>query len=206
MILLWLTNLWKNNKRLILEICLVLAVLSMAFIKGCQYGKQQVHCPDITTETIYVHDTVTHRIVDRFPYYISHTDTIIELVQYPAKIDTAEILKDYFATHVIDRYWQDSLIRVDLKDYITQNKPGKNVFKYNILRPQTITHTTVDNSVTYNSYLYVGGSVPINKFDYSSIDLIVAFPKWVVGAGYMPGQNSFAIKGGVKLFQFKQKK
>ncbi len=206
-IILWLINLWNNNKRIIVYFAFFALFLALSYISGCRHGKRLVHCPQITSNTVYVHDTVFHTITNQFPYYVYKVDTVIYDHLIPADVDTAEILRNFFATYKYERYWtaRDTL-EVFLTDYISQNKPIHNIFKYKWLLPTTITNTTVDNSVTYSSYLYIGGSVPISigNFKYSSIDLTLALPKWYVGVGYLPGVNTFAIKGGVKIFQFKK--
>ena len=204
-IILWLVNFYSKYNKWIWFILAFLCVLSLSFIKGCSYGRKTKKCPEITTSIIIKHDTVTRTITDRFPYYVYKIDTVIYDHLIPADVDTTEILRNYFATYKYQRYWtaKDTL-EVFLTDYISQNKPIDNVFRYKWLLPQTITNTVVDNSVHYSSYLYIGGSVPINNFKYSSIDLTLALPKWYVGAGYLPGVNAFSLKGGIKLVQFKK--
>lgn len=208
-IILWLLNIWNKSKRIIIYLVLAALFLTLSYITGCSHGRKTKQCPQITSNTVYVHDTITRTITNRFPYYVYKTDTVIYDHLIPADVDTALILKNYFATYKYDRYWaaRDTL-EVFLTDYISENKPVNNVFRYRWLLPQTITTNIQDNTVTYNSYLYVGGSVPVYPFDfkYSSIDLTLTLPKWYVGVGYLPGINVFVIKGGVKLLQFKQKK
>jgi hypothetical protein len=177
-------------------------VLMLVFIKGCNHGKKLVKCPTITTTTVVVHDTVVHSIVDSFPYYIQgETKTIY--VDVPANVDTAFILREYFATHEFNRIWQDSLVEVTLKDFISQNKPVDNVFNYKIKRPQQITYTTVDNSILFNKYLYVGGSVPINDVKMSGLGLFAAFPTFLIGGQYIPASKGFTVTGAFKLIKFK---
>jgi hypothetical protein len=204
-IIAFFTNLWKNSKGFIIIAGIALIMFLLTFMKGCQYGKAHKICPQIETKTVIKHDTIDHYIPNYVPWYIAGKDTTIykdKLI--PAKVDTQAILKDYFAQHIYDRFWRDSLIQVDLKDMITQNNAYPQKFSYKILRPQTIINNTQDNSVHYASYLYLGGSVPINKFDYSSIDLTLALPKWSAGLGYMPGHNTFVIKGAIKIVAFKK--
>jgi hypothetical protein len=205
-ILTWLTEIWPKIKKTVYLILAVLSVLSIAYISGCVRGRRTAKCPTISTEVVILHDTATHYIPNYVPWYIAGKDTTIYIDRLiPAKVDTLAILRDYYALHYQDRFWSDSLIQVTLKDMITQNKATPQKFTYKILRPQTIINNTQDNSVHYQSYLYIGGSVPINKFDYSSIDLTLALPKWSIGVSYAPGVNTFMVRAGVKIIAFKKK-
>lgn len=204
-ILTWLLEFWKQKKEFILIAGVAIILFLLTFMKGCQYGKQHKKCPEIVSNTVYLHDTITRTIIDHVPYYVQEVDTVYYPKEIPAKVDTAQILKNYFATFKYDRYWtaKDTL-EVYLTDYISQNKSIHNVFKYKWLLPTTITENKVDNSVHYSSYLYLGASVPVSKLDYSSIDLTLALPKFYIGVGYLPGINGFSVKGGVKLISFKK--
>ena len=196
---------FKDAKELLYGIIVVLVLFLFVFIKGCNYGKTRVHCPEIRSDTILVHDTITHTIIDTFPYYIAVRDTIFFRDTIYGDIDTAQILKNYFAVNVYTRSWQDSLLDVTLQDYISENKPVRNVFTYKILRPQQVIINEVDNSITYNKYLYGGITLPVSPFkniNYISLDVIYAFPKGYFGAMWQPEINTFSAKFGVKLLQW----
>lgn len=189
---------------------LIGCLATMLFIGGCQFHKRIHRCPTVVTNTEYVYDTVTHYIYDIWPHYIQSEPIIIhDTVPMNIDIDTVAVIKDYYATHIYDRQWQDSLIQVQVKDFITQNKSIHNEFKYKILRPQTVTYTTVDNSIHYNSYLYLGLSSPFYSSDPAftnfdvSLDLTYAGPKFLFGAGYTPINKAVTAKIGLKLFKFK---
>ena len=187
-------------KDYLIGISILIILLLFAFIGGCQRGKRIKICPEIITNVVHVTDTVIYNIVDSFPYYISHTDTIIYTDTVIQPVDTAMILMDYFALHVYNRTWEDSLIKVDLRDTVTQNRFTGNDFKYRILRPQTITNITQDNSVHYSKYLYGGVDIPFYNAEYSEVSLLIAFKKGYIGAGYAPFQKGFSLKTGIKLF------
>jgi hypothetical protein len=98
----------KNIKKWQIILIAVVFVLSIGMIGGWNIRKATYHCPAITHDTTYVRDTVVHTIIDRAPYYVYHTDTIIQIqeVKIPVlltKEDTLKILKDYYAIHVYDR-------------------------------------------------------------------------------------------------------
>jgi hypothetical protein len=190
-----------------------LLLLLITFMKGCQYGKQHKICPTIVTGTTFVHDTVIHNIVDTFPYYIAGNEKIVyrDTGSYHVA-DTGAILKDYFATHIIDRIWRDSIVEVTLKDYISQNKPVDNVFKYRLLKDQVIVNNSVDNSVNFARYVYLGLSMPLYPFkstnisniNYIGLDLVYAAPKMCLRLGWQPYTKTYTIGTGVKIFSFKK--
>ena len=203
---LWLSGIWARIKKPFLYFCLFGAFIAIIFIGGCVHGRKTKKCPEIITNTILVNDTVTYQIIDHVPYYIVHNDTVIYKETIIQQVDTAAILKDYFAIHVYDRHWQDSLIIVNLKDSISQNKSIGNIFRYKILRPQTIINNTIDNSITYNSYLTFGLGIPIKNVNYINLELDYNWRKGYAGIQYIPELKSFGVKAGVTLLKFKQKK
>lgn len=201
-----LINWFKKNAVLLLG-GLAIFVMFACFVSGCNYHKKRFKCPEITTNTVIIHDTLIHQIVDTFPYYISHTDTVIYTETVIQPVDTAAILRDYFAVHIYDRDWlgmegNDSILTVSIKDSISQNRSIGNEFTYRILRPQTITNTTQDNSIHYNSYLYGGLDLPLPNLEYASVDVLYAFSRGYLGFGYIPLQKGLSIKGGVKIAKF----
>jgi hypothetical protein len=193
-----LTDWIKKNAALLLG-GLAVFVMMTCFVSGCNYHKHRHPCPEITTHTVIIHDTLIYNIVDSFPYYISHTDTIVYPDTIIQPVDTAEILRDYFALHVYDRHWEDSLLAVDLRDTVTQNRFLHNDFSYKILRPQQIINYYQDNSVHYSKYIYGGVSIPFN-IEYASIDILSTFKRGYFGIGYAPLQKGVSLKGGLRLF------
>jgi hypothetical protein len=171
-------------------------------VSGCNYYKHRHICPEITTHTVIIHDTLIHEIVDSFPYYVSHTDTIIYSDTIIQPVDTAAILSDYFAYHVYNRKWQDTLIQVSIRDTITENRFLGNDFKYQILRPQTIVNYTQDNSVTYNSYFYLGLDLTLPNMEYAEITAFYASRKSLIGIGYAPLIKGGSFKIALPLFKW----
>ena len=183
-------------------------IFGLTFIGGCKYGRSR--CPTIVQDTIQIHDTVTHTIVDSVPYYIVHKDTVIQQVILPNVIDTIAILHDYYAKHVYNRQWYgiegpDSLLKVTLIDTISRNIPTYSKFEYTILRPQTIINNTIDNSIHYNRYLYATISSPVYPLPKASISIGIAYagPKAFMGVSYIPIDKVFTAHLGVKLFTIK---
>lgn len=187
--------------RIILYLVLIVTLVALSFAGGCRHGKKQCN-PETVTKIVIKYDTVTKTIIDKVPYYIIKHDSISYPVEVPANVDTALILEDYFATHIVNRIWQDSLLKVDLTDYISQNKPVHNVFNYQILRPQQII-INVDNSKHYSRYITAGLSVPIKDIRYTSFETNFIFRSGYIGAFYNYGLQSFGISAGTTLFRFK---
>lgn len=185
--------------------CVLFAFLA-TFVGGCQYGKSRVRCATTTHDTILLHDTITHRIVDTLPYYIAVRDTIYQDVYVHEDIDTAAILKDYFSIHTYNRHWEDSLISVTIEDRITRNTPIHNEFKYKILRPLQIVNNLTDNTITYNRYVSIGLSVPITDMKYTELKMLFNTDKWYAGVGYMSQINSFTLHGGVTILKWGKEK
>lgn len=196
------------KKNLAFILCgLAIFIMALCFVSGCNYHKNHFKCPEITTNTVILHDTIIHQVIDTFPFYIVKRDTIIYTDVIIQPVDTAAILQNYFALHVYDRKWygldsltKDSLLYVNIHDTITQNRSIGNKFQYKILRPQTITYNSIDNSVLYAKYLYAGLDIPFYNAEFSELSLLFAFKRGYIGAGYAPMARGFSLKTGVKLF------
>jgi hypothetical protein len=189
----------KVIKYLILVVSVLL--LSGAFIGGCQWHKKYRSCPEIVTHTVILHDTILHRIVDSFPYYIVRRDSIVYRDTVFKDVDTNAILEDYFALHYYSRTWEDSLLSAKSEDAISQNGFVDNKFTYRILRPQSITYNQIDNSVHYNKYLLLGLSVPIQDYKTAQLEAVFVLPKFYIGAGF--GSQGLSIKAGGTLFKLR---
>lgn len=193
---------WLKKNAAILLGGLAIFVMFACFISGCCYHKNHSKCPEIITNTVIIHDTLIHEIVDTFPYYISHTDTVIYTDIIIQPVDTAEILRDYFALHIYNRHWEDSLLSVNLRDTITENHFLGNQFQYQILRPQTIINTTQDNSIHYAKYVYAGFDLPFKNMEYASVDVLYVFSRGYLGFGYIPLQKCISFEIGLRLFSW----
>ena len=160
-------------------------------------------CPQITSDTVYVKDTVWYYIPDTIPYYIVKHDTVFYPDSIPMIVDTMAILKDYYAMHEQEREWKDSLLVVNLIDRISQNKTIDNVFTYKILRPQTVIHNEVINK-TVSHYIGLGLDIPIKQIKpfIPNVELVYTAPKFYIGAGYNGGLNCPTIKGGSTILRW----
>lgn len=196
-----------NVKLGVREIVVLIVVLFLLFAGvwvGYRIYPAQHPCPEITTDTVIVYDTIIHNIPDTIPYYIVKTDTIIYTDTVFKDIDTMAILKDYYAWHHYTRQWEDSLLSVELHDVVTQNRFGGNEFTYKILRPQTII-TNVINNTRYSRYIIIGVDLPFKQVEHLNLNLDIMYvtDKYYFGTGYNTGLKCMTVKGGVNIFTFK---
>jgi len=192
----------EDNMKAYLTIGVVFVLLlALSFIGGCQYHKRTIKPPVETTETITVYDTIDHYIIDQIPYYITKVDSIIKRDTVFREVDTLKILESYYAIHYYTRIWEDTLVKVTLEDAISENRSIDAKFSYKLLKPQTITHTTIDNSVHYSKYFSLGIDVPVKDFSYIEVEGFYHWSKGYLGLGYTPELNSLNVKLGAVLFK-----
>jgi hypothetical protein len=167
----------------------------------------------VVTNTITVTDPYWHHIADSLAALPPKEhikwlpqDTLFYPDTIPGKIDTAAILKDYFA--VYKYLWEKTLkdsVQISLQTTVTKNQPIAYDLKYKLLFPISTTTTIVDNSVHYNKYLQAGITVPIalKYINTTSIDAQYIFPKGYVGAGFQPYNGIISAKAGLTIFKIK---
>lgn len=189
----------KNAGTIILALIVLIAFALTAYIGYSTYPKLRP-CPEASVDTVYVWDTVTYLIPDTIPYYIIKHDTIYYTDTIPADVDTAAILRQFYAEHTYTRTWQDSLLSVTLKDVISQNTPVSNVFTYKILRPQTVI-TNVTNNYSYGRYITLGADIPLRDLKYVNLEALYITPRWYAGVGYNAGLKSPTIKVGAPILK-----
>ena len=156
----------------------------------------------VTSDTVYVYDTIEHTILDTVPYYVVELDTIVYRDTVFKDVDTANILKDYYALHYYTRTWEDSLLTVTLRDEISENKPMSNIFVYKILRPQVIVENVVNN-YSYTRYLLAGFGMSVTEQMFPDVNVMYVSRSWYGGAEYNIRDKSFALKGGMVIGRFK---
>ena len=169
-------------------------------------------CKESKDSIVYIHDTVPHIIVDSFPYYVIKKDSVMyrdpewmDSVIQAAKIDTTEmatIFREYYASHIYERKWTDSLISIIVNDTITQNRPENNNFTYKLLGPVSIIDNT-KTEIIYSKYIYIGGSVSIPDSKFTNVGLYGAFPRTLYGVSYMPWQRGIMATAGFKIIKLK---
>lgn len=195
----------------VLGVAMTIAMAIAGFCGWSLYPKIN-QCPTITNDTVFVHDTTWHTIIDSIPYTIRDTIWLAgDTVEIPTDVDTAAILKDYFAVYGYPKSWDNDTISVNLYTTITQNKPIKYNFKYKLNMPFTTVINNIDNSVAYNKYIQFGLSMPVYKLDKSPLNIqdlslegTYVFPKGYAGAAWQPNTQSIMARAGVTLFKIKQ--
>jgi hypothetical protein len=181
---------------------LSLLVLLLMFGWGFRSGKRSVKPLVAQSDTVIVHDTTLRTILK--PDYHLRLDTILHTDTVPADVDTATILKDYFARFVYERRWLDKEVDITLSDTISQNKPLSEQISYRILRPQTIIYKTSTYQKVSNRYVYAGIFINTANASLDGIEAIMASPKWYGGVGYMPMSKGVNLRVGVTIFNFKK--
>lgn len=186
---------------------IIIIVLSAIILAGVwfwgYYTYPRTHPPPVTvSDTVTVVDTVQHHIIDKIPYYIVKTDSVVLRDTIFMYVDTAVILRDYFAIHYYDRQWKDSLISVTLRDEITENKPFYSSFSYQIFRPQTVVNNTT-SITSYAKYLYLGTAVNLSDINSVKFGVYGALPKSMFGIAYSPYMKSISVTAAFKIVKFK---
>jgi hypothetical protein len=189
----------KNKTKNWIIAVLIGVVLIGIFFWGYGTGKRN-NLPIVVNDTIWRVDTVEHRIVDTFPWYIVKRDSVIYRDTVFKDVDTSEILKDYFAIHYHSRTWEDSLLLVKSEDAITENYILDHQFTYKIKRPQSIVNV-VDNKISYSSYIYAGVTGSKNSL---FVGGFYADRRLIFGLGYDPFNKAASASFGLKIASFKK--
>lgn len=147
------------------------------------------------TRTILIHDTVTRRILVPLIQQLP-AETIF--VAIPAHIDTAEILKDYYAKYYYSDKISDSLLEATITDTISTNTIISRAFTYKLLRPQTIQNITSTQEITPERYrFYFGFGISLNQRLLAGIgpELLMTAPKQMAfGLGYELLSQSLGLR------------
>lgn len=181
---------------------LVLIALAGVFYFGWTMHSKYNPCPVITSDTVYVYDTITHVIPDTIPYMVVKYDSIVYRDTVFKDVDTATILRDYFAEHYYTRHWNDTLISVTQHDVITENKFKDSDFTYKLLKPVTVIKNVVNNTF-YNRYVTIGAGVSLKDIKHVDLEVDYVTKNWYGGIGYDAGLNFVSIKGGVTIMRIR---
>lgn len=113
----------------------VLAIITSGalFLSYCS-GDDRTKISYYPGKTEYVYDSV----VREFHYTDTLKEDTIIYRDVPAKVDTAAILKDYFAARTYTRTHIDTSLTIIIEDTISENKIGAWSLKYKITQPTTI--------------------------------------------------------------------
>lgn len=194
-----------NKTSTYIVIGIVLLAFALVFFAGYKMYPKKNPCPQIESDTVYLHDTVIHEIYDTIPYYIIRVDTVIQYEIIYENVDSSVIIERWlYSYEIYDREWNDSLITVTLKDTIFQNEPIGCIFNYKILRPQTVIHNTINKVTRYDKYIITGFDMTVLNPRYSEIEAMYVWGNGMLGIGYTPEVKSFNIKMGIPIVRFKK--
>lgn len=151
-------------KKIDIKLVAIGLLLLVVLLQQMCGGRKVVEKPIVVikTDTIYVTKTVTQfkegkTIYQDKPYYVP--------VPYDIPIDTAEILKDYFAKIVYKDtlHLPDNLGTVSIRDTITQNRILNRQFNANVREKIVNTTTTITNPP--KTQVYVGAGLGVSKVE-----------------------------------------
>lgn len=117
----------------------------------------------------------------------------------PYPIDTAEILKQYFAANTFQDTISDSSIVAVIKDSVIENKIVARDFTYRINRPTVIQTVETKSTATAN-----GSTVSVGAFATKTTygaQVLLARPQATYGVGYDLRNKSLALQLSWKLFK-----
>ena len=139
-------DLFRNLQTLLIVVLAVFLFLQ----RSCSFTPKVE--PEIITEIVTKFDTVKVTKKEYVPKYI--TKTIVEIDSFQLPIDTAFILRDYYAEYFYtDTIKIDTLGTIVINDTITRNLISMRDVQSNILIPTT----TVTNTVYINKRELYGG-------------------------------------------------
>jgi hypothetical protein len=100
------------------------------------------HCGDDKGKGVAYYPGKKEYVYDTNTYTFHYTDTVKEDTiiyrEVPAKIDTQEILKDYFAKRTYTRTHEDTSLTITIRDTVAENKIIAWALEYKINRPTAI--------------------------------------------------------------------
>lgn len=114
-------------------------------------------------------------------------------------VDTAEVLKRYFASNTFQDTISDSSLVAVIRDSVVENKIIARDFTYRINRP-TVIQTVETKSMANTGESTVSIGAFATKVGYGA-QLLLARPKATYGFGYDLPNNSIAVQLSWKLFK-----
>lgn len=168
----------EKNNRTGLLVCIALIILAVLTNRRCNDTDYVV-----TSDTTYVHDTVTY--VDTLPVPVPYAVTEVESVpKYIPDIECVELYKNYYASAMyVDTLKNDSLALIVLHDTVHKNRlTGRTLYYKDRTPTQIITYTYSPAEVQRNRY-YIGILTGGGK-NYFGIGPSVLMQRRTVAYGY----------------------
>lgn len=135
---------------------IVFLILIIILLRMCQ-GKpnpNKTPDPEIITITKIEYDTIREKVTEYVPKWRDRKlppDTVYK----DKDVDTAAILKDYFAEYTYNDTIDHDTVKIFINDVLTENKIASRSIEYEILYP-TKTITTIEKHYINNREFYIG--------------------------------------------------
>lgn len=183
------------------SVVIIILVIIILLMSQCSGGKKTMGETKVITNTETVWDTLVVEKKVYVPKWKTKVVTEYEIVEVPktVKIDTLEILKDYYAQYIyIDTLDLDSLGYITITDTVTQNKINSRHPDFQLTIP-----TKIIDTKTYinNREFYAGLGARTNGDNISWMGLEGIFRNkqgniFMIGVG-TDNENKLSIGGGV---------
>lgn len=154
----------KIDRQIVIFILQVLLAIAFAlFIKFCSAPDQVTNT--ITKETTFIYDSTQKSIpVPQAPASVS-----VFTVAVPVLVDTAEVLRRYFASYTYTQQIKDSSISAVIFDSVSQNRILKRKFEYKWLQPvRSIESTTITLPAKEKAGIYLGGFIDHDQMGFGA--------------------------------------
>lgn len=155
-----------GNIQTLLIIALIAVILLM---RSCDRKSSPVE-PTVITKVEVKYDTIVKIVPEYVPKWYKKIEYSVDTLLVEKPIDTAAILKDYFATYVYEDVQRLDSLTLTIKDSVSQNKIASRSISYELLyQTKTITKETYLNNREFywgldvkgrlDQLNYVGGNI-----------------------------------------------
>jgi len=149
----------KNWEKLISSVNFIGLFVGLIYMLFFHSHEGAVNTNTIEKNTIKIYDSTKKVIVPKMPASLQ----TFCLVPVPMDVDTAAILRNFFAIYTYSQSIVDTNIHAELFDTISQNKILGRKLTYRLIKPvKTIESTTITIQPNYRGF-YLGGFIDGNK-------------------------------------------
>ena len=117
------------------SVAIAVLIIVILLMRACD--KQDPVEPVIITKVETVFDTITKEVPVYKPKYVTKIEYIHDTIIDSTPIDTASILKDYFATYVYQDNQELDSLNLTIIDSVSQNKIFARTIQYDLIYPTT---------------------------------------------------------------------
>lgn len=207
---------------------IVLLLFGVGFCTGYKTYPKLKPCAVIDTTTTVITDPYWHHIADSLKnvppkeVWKWHPRDTVRLPGEPIilPVDSATIkamLEDYLATYsfsheIEDNDTLDAIVNV----LVNKNRPIAFGLDYKFKIPFITNNFSIDNSITYSSYLQIGFDLPLYTYNLTntefnimnniSLEADYVFSKGALGVGWQPYDKTFSASAKATIFKFKHRK